>query len=215
MNSITPILSLSESVSGLLVNKEGKTKLITDINNEDLDDIQVALKTINNRSKSLLKFVKDYRKMSKIPVPELNPVNLNELISRIIKLFEPQIIKNQIDFKTHIPNPKLTINTDAGLLEQVIINLLINSVDAMSNSKHKILTISAYQNNLNTIIEVKDTGCGIKKEVLDRIFVPFYSTKNHGSGIGLSLSKQIINVLDGTIKIDSKPDAGTTFYLVF
>ncbi len=85
----------------------------------------------------------------------------------------------------------------------------------MSNSKHKILTISAYQNNLNTIIEVKDTGCGIKKEVLDRIFVPFYSTKNHGSGIGLSLSKQIINVLDGTIKIDSKPDAGTTFYLVF
>jgi signal transduction histidine kinase len=215
MNSTTPILSLSESVSGLLVNKEGKTKLITDINNEDLDDIQVALKTINNRSKSLLKFVKDYRKMSKIPVPELNPVNLNELISRIIKLFEPQIIKNQIDFKTHIPNPKLTINTDAGLLEQVIINLLINSVDAMSNSKHKILTISAYQNNLNTIIEVKDTGCGIKKEVLDRIFVPFYSTKNHGSGIGLSLSKQIINVLDGTIKIDSKPDAGTTFYLVF
>lgn len=117
MNSITPILSLSESVSGLLVNKEGKTKLITDINNEDLDDIQVALKTINNRSKSLLKFVKDYRKMSKIPVPELNPVNLNELISRIIKLFEPQIIKNQIDFKTHIPNPKLTINTDAGLLD--------------------------------------------------------------------------------------------------
>ena len=215
MNSITPILSLSEIFSGLLVNKEGKTKLITDINNEDLDDIQVALKTINNRSKSLLKFVKDYRKMSKIPVPELNPVNLNELISRIIKLFEPQIIKNQIDFKTHIPNPKLTINTDAGLLEQVIINLLINSVDAMSNSKHKILTISAYQNNLNTIIEVKDTGCGIKKEVLDRIFVPFYSTKNHGSGIGLSLSKQIINVLDGTIKIDSKPDAGTTFYLVF
>ena len=85
----------------------------------------------------------------------------------------------------------------------------------MSNSKHKILTISAYQNNLNTIIEVKDTGCEIKKEVLDRIFVPFYSTKNHGSGIGLSLSKQIINVLDGTIKIDSKPDAGTTFYLVF
>ncbi len=85
MNSITPILSLSESVSGLLVNKEGKTKLVTDINNEDLDDIQVALKTINNRSKSLLKFVKDYRKMSKIHVPELNPVNLNELISRIIK----------------------------------------------------------------------------------------------------------------------------------
>ena len=84
MNSITPILSLSESVSGLLVNKEGKTKLVTDINNEDLDDIQVALKTINNRSKSLLKFVKDYRKMSKIPVPELNPVNLNELISRIV-----------------------------------------------------------------------------------------------------------------------------------
>ena len=153
--------------------------------------------------------------MSKIPVPELNPVNLNELIFRIIKLFEPQIIKNQIDFKTHIPNPKITINTDAGLLEQVIINLLINSVDAMCNSKHKTLTISAYQNNLNTIIEVKDTGCGIKKEVLDRIFVPFYSTKNHGSGIGLSLSKQIINVLEGTIKIDTKPNAGTTFYLVF
>ena len=215
MNSITPILSLSESVSGLLINKEGKTKLVTDINNEDLDDIQVALKTINNRSKSLLKCVKDYRKMSKIPVPELNPVNLNELIFRIIKLFEPQIIKNQIDFKTHIPNPKITINTDAGLLEQVIINLLINSVDSMCNSKHKTLTISAYQNNLNTIIEVKDTGCGIKKEVLDRIFVPFYSTKNHGSGIGLSLSKQIINVLEGTIKIDTKPNAGTTFYLVF
>ena len=115
----------------------------------------------------------------------------------------------------HVPNPKLTLATDRNQLEQVIINMIINAKDALQNTEEKEITLSAFQDDQNTFITIEDTGSGIPKEVQKRIFIPFFTTKPTGSGIGLSLSKQIVNLLGGSIKVTTQKQIGTKFYLVF
>ncbi len=111
----------------------------------------------------------------------------------------------------HVSNPKLTLATDRNQLEQVI----INAKDALQNAEEKEITLSAYQDDQNTFITIEDTGSGIPEEVQKRIFIPFFTTKPTGSGIGLSLSKQIVNLLGGSIKVTTQKQIGTKFYLVF
>lgn len=214
MNSVTPILSLSESVINLL-EKDGEPVSQKEIDEETLQDVHTALQTINKRSNGLLKFVHDYRRLTKIPVPEIIAVSCQELLSSLVRLMEGQFNERDIEVETFVPNPKLSVLADEKMLEQVLINLLHNSCDAVKTSDRKRIKISAYQEEQNKVLEVADSGSGISKEVLEKIFVPFFTTKPNGSGIGLSLSKQMVNAMGGTLKISSKENTGTVVKLIF
>lgn len=215
MNSVTPIISLSESAKGILASPKSEVKPMNTVSNEDFTDIQTALNTIHKRSLGLLKFVENYRKVSKIPIPDKKRVLISDLINYVTQLFQNNIQQHQIELTVKIPNPKISLFTDAALLEQVLINLILNAIDALEKQDNKQIKIEAFQTDLHTIIEIEDNGCGIKKELLNQIFVPFFTTKTKGSGIGLSLSKQIINTLGGTLKIATQPEIGTKIWLQF
>jgi len=211
MNSITPLSSLTETILMLLEEKDGMPKDISNVSNEQLDDIRKSLKTIQGRSEGILDFVDAYRRLTNIPHPEFEEVNLNELIVNVENLLKGDLEKNNISFKTSIQKQSLSINADKHLIEQVFINLVSNSIYALEGQSDPYIMIKAAKGKSQTSIEVSDNGKGISLEKIDKIFIPFFSTRDGGSGIGLSLSKQIIYLHQGRIKVKSFPGKGTTF----
>ncbi|MCT4614515.1 MAG: ATP-binding protein [Marinifilaceae bacterium] len=217
MNSITPISSLSTTLTTILDdfgdNNENK---FSDDDIETLDEVKMALKTIHKRSSGLLHFVDTYRNLTKIPKPNFSIFTVESLLNNIYKLLEMDIKKNNIKCKIDINPISLELWADEQLIEQVIINLMTNSIHALTKTENAELNISAYLNARGRIcIRVCDNGQGIIKEVLDKIFIPFFTTKPTGSGIGLSLSKQILRLHGGTITAQSEPDIKTCFTLTF
>lgn len=130
-------------------------------------------------------------------------------------LMNPTLEQQHIEFDITIKDPHLILFADPNLIEQVILNLILNAKDAVSGQVDAKINLSTYEENNKVVIKITDNGVGISLEVLDKIFVPFFSTKTNGSGIGLSLSKQIMLLHKGNIHVASKPDLGTTFELVF
>jgi two-component system, NtrC family, nitrogen regulation sensor histidine kinase NtrY len=215
MNSITPIASLSSTLDMML------KAVVTGENDQTLDkesvvDIQQALQTINKRSTGLLHFVNTYRNLTRIPKPNFRIFPVKDLINNVRLLMEEEIKQSKIKLVTSVLPPDIEFSADEQLLEQVLINMIKNAIQALTNRPDPEIVIRAFINKRGRLtIQVTDNGQGILKDVMDKIFIPFFTTKTKGSGIGLSLSRQIMRLHGGTISASSEPDIGTTFTLTF
>lgn len=214
MNSVTPIVSLSKVTHSLLMDESGALK--PTLAGEDLADIQDSILTIENRSKGLLHFVHAYRSLSRIPPPQTAPILAQELLNRTYTLLKPELDRRGIAVEVQVPEKGLTLTVDPDLIEQVLINLVKNAMEALENQPDKqIKWGSRTQKEGRIQIWVQDNGPGIDPEIADKIFIPFFTTKAKGSGIGLSLSRQIMRLHQGNIELESAEGAGTNFYLTF
>jgi two-component system nitrogen regulation sensor histidine kinase NtrY len=210
MNSVAPISSLANTLQNRLKQLEipGSSGVT--------EDLELGLETIRKRSESLLQFTETYRNLNKITKANLAKVFISELFGNIHRLMQPTLTQKNIEVEIILKEPLLSVNLDSGLIEQVLINLILNAVDAVKGKPDPKIVLSAYTDNDNKIIiKLADNGSGMTDEVLDKIFVPFFSTKKNGNGIGLSLCKQIMLVHKGSIRVQSKVNEGTVFTLNF
>ena len=214
MNSAIPISNLSGLVYNKLFNE--KDEFIKSINKDQEEDVKEGLQTIESRSKGLVNFVEATRNFTKMPKPELNELKVVNLINRTESLLKVKLLENKIDFKVNIESDELKIIADKSLIEQVLINLLVNAIDAVQESDNPAIKIDVLKNKENhTFISIEDNGKGIEEDNLENIFIPFFTTKREGSGIGLSLAKQIMFLHKGSINVRSIPQIGTKFVLSF
>jgi two-component system, NtrC family, nitrogen regulation sensor histidine kinase NtrY len=217
MNSVIPIATLSSVVNEMLTYDKGRESALDSLSEEDTADIRYSLQTIENRSKGLISFVKAYSSLTKTVEPVLAEVSVDSLFSRLHTLLNPGIAAKKIHLSYTVLPPQLRIRADAELLEQVLINLIMNAADAVaeSTSAPRIELTARLATDGQAIIQVSDNGSGMTEEVRQQIFIPFYTTKKKGSGIGLSLSKQIMHAHKGTISVQSRPGEGSIFTLSF
>lgn len=212
MNSIAPISSLADTLQRNLELNINNPKE----NSLEVEDLNAGIKTIKNRSLGLLKFAKTYRSLSKVTHLNLQKIEVSELFKNIELLMAPSIKAKNIDISFSLSSKRLQLEIDLHLIEQVLINLILNAKDACKNKVNPSIKIQALQTqNHNIIIKVFDNGSGIPKEIIENIFVPFFTSKTTGSGIGLSLCKQIMLLHKGKIVVQSKENEGTIFSLVF
>ncbi|MCX6640252.1 MAG: ATP-binding protein [bacterium] len=214
MNSITPISSLASTANSLLAQKYGTDN--QSIHDETITDVSEAVRTIERRSKNLMNFVDDYRKLTRIPRPNFELISVHELLIRTRNLMKDQLEKQKIKCQIHIDPESLEITADPTLIEQVLINLCKNAAEALVEKQQPEIELSAKTDGRgNPVIQVIDNGPGIRADVIEKIFIPFFTTKKDGSGIGLSLSRQIMRVHGGTLNVTSRPDQETVFTLRF
>jgi nitrogen fixation/metabolism regulation signal transduction histidine kinase len=216
MNSVTPISSLANTVEEDIKYRIDNKEKEKELSMEDMEDLHLAIKTIQKRSEGLVRFVTDFRSLTHIPKTKFTEVVIKDLFEHIELLMKHEIEQNQINYKRSILPPELKIKIDQELIEQVLINLMKNAIQALNEESNKDIALSAFiKDNKHIIISVKDNGPGIDEEAQSKIFIPFYTTKKSGSGIGLSLSKQIMRQHLGTISVKSKINEGTEFVLRF
>ncbi|MFC0185578.1 Histidine kinase-, DNA gyrase B-, and HSP90-like ATPase [Pseudarcicella hirudinis] len=209
MNSVAPIASLAGTIQNRL-NKENFPK------SEYFDDIELGILTIKNRSENLLKFADTYRTLSKVAVSSFSTIYVRDLFENVELLLESNLEQKGVELEVVMKDWEMTLEADNALIEQVLINLLINAVDAVKEASEPKIRLSAYvSDEARPVIEVRDNGTGMSVEMMDKIFVPFFTSKKNGSGIGLSLSKQIMALHKGAILVESVEGKGTVFKLIF
>ncbi|HVK97756.1 MAG TPA: HAMP domain-containing sensor histidine kinase, partial [Flavisolibacter sp.] len=212
MNSIAPISSLADT----LKNRLQVATSSTGSNMVAAEDLELGIETIKRRSEGLLKFAETYRNLNKINTLSLKKVYVRELFANLHQLMQPTLEQKNIDLEIILRETDLTLEVDQSLLEQVLINLIVNAIEAVKDSKEPRIILSADVNKNNkVIIRLADNGAGMKEEILEKIFIPFFSTKKSGSGIGLSLCKQIMMLHKGNIQVQSVEGKGTVFTLQF
>lgn len=216
MNSITPITSLAATVQEMTVRREDGKVSMNPLNPDDAESIDAALSTVRSRSQGLLNFMEVYRNLTRIPKPNFRYFRVEELFDRCHLLMQPKLEELGIRCNKTIVPADLMITADPDLIDQVVINLMLNAIDAVQEAERPMITIVATQNiNNRVVIEFADNGVGIKPDVMDKIFMPFFTSKKHGSGVGLSLSRQIMHLHKGSVSVRSRPGEGTVFTLVF
>src|SRR5687768_14809145 len=215
MNSITPISSLTSTLREILDHDMERKNSHYELKEEGADDLREGLSTIENRSKGLIKFIDAYREYTSLPKPKMSLVRLKDVIDKVAQLMKPELRKTRIVFTCECTSEYLTIQADVEMIEQVLINLLKNAIEALAETSEPRLELVGRYDENSVKIEVIDNGPGIIKEALEHIFVPFYTTKRTGSGIGLSLSRQIMQMHNGSITAESEPDVRTVFTLRF
>lgn len=213
-NSAIPISTLTEVINQMIIDENGNVKDLSLLDQEELEDIRLGMHTVEKRSKGLVKFVNAYGQLAKIPEPQLATIDVAKLIEQVVNLVRNDIKKSNIKLKVE-SSENLIISADPELLEQVLINLIKNAREALTDTKDPLIDISTYKQQNYVVIAVHDNGPGIPPNILENIFIPFYTTKKEGSGIGLSLSRQIMRAHKGTISVSSDASEGTTFYLRF
>ncbi|MEM1339985.1 MAG: ATP-binding protein [Bacteroidota bacterium] len=210
MNSITPISSLAETLHAKI---EGSRS--NDIS-LDIEDLEQGIDSIRKRSIGLMKFAEKYRGLNKITTLDLKKTIIIQLFAGIQDLLKPSLDQQNITLQIKVDNSETYLEIDAYLIEQVLINLVLNAVEALKNQEHPKITLIGEKNIDGTdVIKVMDNGEGIAEEIMDSVFIPFFSTKDQGSGIGLNLCKQIMLLHKGKIQINSIEGKGTTVSLVF
>lgn len=219
MNSVTPISSLARTIESEMEDWLSNGQDMNTISNDQVEDFHTALHTIHRRSESLIKFVGDFRNMTRITLPNLSRVCVKEMMEHVCALMKHDIRENDIEIEVDIPQ-ELCIQIDEQQIEQVLINIVKNAIEALSEDEehtdNRKLWIKARERNEGgAIITIKDNGPGIEEDALKKIFIPFYTTKKSGSGIGLSLSKQIMRNHQGSISARSVINEGTEFTLKF
>jgi two-component system nitrogen regulation sensor histidine kinase NtrY len=212
MNSVAPISSLADTLKNRLQNID-KTGLPV---NDDLEDLELGIDTIKRRSEGLLKFTESYRNLNKITKLDLEKVLVCDLFENLNTLMQPTLEKKYIELDIIIRDLTLAIDVDLNLIEQVLINLLVNAIEAVKEQDEPQITLSAelHPNN-KTVIKIADNGIGMPPDIIEKIFIPFFSTRKTGSGIGLSLCKQIMLLHKGNIQVQSVEGKGSVFILTF
>jgi two-component system, NtrC family, nitrogen regulation sensor histidine kinase NtrY len=181
-----------------------------------MDDLQLGIDTIRRRSEGLLKFAETYRNLNKITRPNVKKIFARDLFESLHLLMQPTLEQKNIDLEIILKDPDLALEADASLIEQVLINLVVNAIEAVKESEEPRIMLSALAMvSGRVVIKVADNGTGMSAEVIENIFIPFFSTKKSGSGIGLSLCKQIMMLHKGNIQVQSVEGAGSAFLLHF
>lgn len=212
MNSIAPISSLAETLKYRLQQLSVRPEL----ESGSMDDLELGIDTIKRRSEGLLKFAETYRNLNKITTLNLKKIYVRDLFENLHHLMQPTLDQKNIELEIILKDPDLQLDADTNLIEQVLINLVVNAMEAVKEREEPRIILSAYfANNHRTIIKVADNGTGMPEEILDKIFIPFFSTKKSGSGIGLSLCKQIMMLHKGNIQVQSVEGQGTAFMMQF
>ena len=220
MNSVTPISSLAGTVESELESQLRNKQEVTQIPTEEVEDLYLAVQTIHRRSESLIKFVSDFRNLTRLTIPKIAPTKVRDLLDHVLMLLKFDIEKGGIRVVYEVKPENLEILVDKDQIEQVLINLVKNAVQALDEcdemEEEKTLIISTQDlGKGGATISIKDNGPGIEEDALKKIFIPFFTTKKSGSGIGLSLSKQIMRQHKGSISVRSVLNEGTEFVLKF
>ncbi|HZH54275.1 MAG TPA: HAMP domain-containing sensor histidine kinase, partial [Sphingobacteriaceae bacterium] len=205
-NSIAPITSLAETLH---------QKLERMADHEEIEDVKVGVATIQSRSKGLIQFAKSYRLINQVDQPHFQEVSILQLFNNIHQLLEPTLLQKNIELDTVITNTRIVLSIDQNLIEQVLINIILNAMDAVKDVGEPYIGLQVVEVDGRVQIRVKDNGVGIPEELRDQIFTPFFTTKKSGNGIGLTLSKQIMLLHGGNIFLDSEPGKGTTVRMQF
>ena len=214
MNSVTPISSLAGIVEEELGKKLNSEEVV--LKKDEAEDMHLSVQTISKRSEGLIKFVKEFRSLTHIPKPKLMQVAVKPLLEELALLHRKELADNGIGISVSTDPETMVVMADKMLVEQVLINLIKNAIQAFGEKTDRQIVMTAYQNETgNVLISVKDNGTGIEPEALEKIFIPFFSTKKTGSGIGLSLSRQIMRQHEGNISVKSVLGEGTEFILRF
>ncbi len=211
MNSVAPISSLADTLKNRL-------KLYSEKNNggTDLDDLELGIDTIKRRSEGLLKFTESYRNLNKITRLDLKKTLVRDLFENLSSLMQPTLAQKNIELNIVLRDTQMAVNIDRELIEQVLINLLVNAIEAVKAADKPVITLSAeVSKEGRQLIKIADNGTGMSAELIDKIFIPFFSTRKTGSGIGLSLCKQIMLLHKGTIKVQSVEGEGSVFAMQF
>jgi two-component system, NtrC family, nitrogen regulation sensor histidine kinase NtrY len=216
MNSVTPISSLAgiveEELKQHMQTQQGKP-----LTNEQLSDIHLSLQTISKRSEGLIHFVKEFRSLTSIPKPKQVQIEVQPLLEELTMLHRKELSEKNIQLKISVYPEDLTISADKNMIDQVAINLIKNAIQAFEDQQEgKLIELKAFVNEKSRpVISVKDNGTGIDPEAMEKIFIPFFTTKKTGSGIGLSLSRQIMRQHQGTLTVKSTVGKGTEFFMRF
>ncbi len=208
LNSITPISSLSDTVNSMIAGKQT-------LNYAELEDLKPAIQTIKRRSEGLLDFVKDYRLIAELPTPQPEHHTIGEILQHIKVLMMPFATGRNIKLKVEQTASKISIQIDLKLIEQALINLVTNSIYALEDIENPIIEINYRLDQNKLFLEVSDNGKGIEADLVEKIFVPFFTTRKNGSGIGLTITRNIMKMHMGSLEVSSTPFEKTTFSLVF
>jgi len=212
MNSVAPISSLADTLKNRLQSPD----LVNSALNGELEDLELGIDTIKRRSDGLLKFTESYRNLNKITKLDLRKILICDLFENLSSLMQPTLEKKHIGLDIILRDLSLAVEVDINLIEQVLINLLINAIEAVKDRENPCITLSSEMKaNHKIVIKVSDNGAGMPPELLDKIFIPFFSTRKTGSGIGLSLCKQIMLLHKGNIQVQSIEGKGSAFLLSF
>jgi two-component system nitrogen regulation sensor histidine kinase NtrY len=211
MNSVAPISSLADTMLDRL-------QKATEFMREQptaVEDLELGIETIRRRSEGLLKFTETYRNLNKIVAPTVAKVYLRDMFENLHQLMQPSLLQKNVELDIILQNPDLAYELDATLIEQVLINLMVNAIEAVKDKPHPKIQLSAFSTVGSSKINIKvaDNGCGIPPALMDRIFIPFFTTRKNGSGIGLSLCQQILLLHKGSIQVQSVENEGSAFTL--
>ena len=214
-NSVTPIASMTETIIMLVEDQIGRARKPTDLTEQDIEDIHSSIQTVHERSERLYQFVEKYRSLTRIPPPQKERIALQELVKNTREMFRKELGEKGIRFAVEKMDEKTFIEADPSLIEQVLINLVRNSIEALDGRKNGMISLSVKETANHINIMVQDNGPGVQPTDVQDIFLPFFTTKKDGMGIGLSLSRQIMNLHGGTLTVESIPGEKTAFSLVF
>ncbi len=214
-NSVTPISSLADTLLLILQTDGGGYKAPEALDSQNLSDIITSVETLQQRSRSLHAFVEEYHKLTRIPVPDPEMICCRKLLEETAALFKPELDQKKIGISVEIKNRDSGIRADRGLVDQILINLVNNSMDALKGRKHPEIVLGCRSSSNGVVLSVSDNGDGIDAKILEDVFIPFFSTKSFGSGIGLSLVRQIMRLHGGDVRISSGRGEGTIVHLTF
>lgn len=213
MNSVTPIISLSRLVSDTMIDESGAPRAL---NASEQVDMLRSVRAIQTRGSGLLEFVQAYRSFARLPAPQVSDIEVRPLLERVRTLMSQEMESSHVKVEIQCSEPGLRIRADGRQAEQVLINLLRNAVEAVAGSPAPRIELRGHRNEQGRVlVQVADNGPGIAPEHLDSIFVPFFTTKRNGSGVGLSISRQLMRVNHGAISVRSEPGQGASFTLRF
>jgi len=199
----------------ILQNNDGSYKSSDELQAQNMEDIIKSVETLQQRSKSLHGFIDEYHKLTRIPAPDPQLVSCKKLLREAADLFESELKGEGVRLVVEEKTAASVINADQALIGQVLVNLLRNSLDALESQENPEITLVCEEHSKELTICVSDNGSGIEQEMLEDIFIPFFTTKTNGSGIGLSLARQIMRLHGGHVRISSKKGKGTTVFLAF
>lgn len=206
MNSIAPISSLAETLHARLEQGYGE---------DDIEDLKLGIYTIKRRSEGLLQFAKSYRMINKVDQPNFSEIQLKVLFENTYQLLEPTLLQKNIDLDIILKDTRLVLHADINLVEQALINLLLNAMEAVKDCSEPYISMAALKRDNHVVIKIRDNGRGMSPEIQEQIFTPFFTTKKSGSGVGLTLSKQIMLLHKGNLFVESEEGKGSAFSLQF